>query len=187
MMQMILGPADEPLTLDEAKAFLRIDHAAEDAVVAALLRAARQMVESTTGRLLLWQNWRLTLDAWPASGVVLAPLAPVAALLEARLVQADGSVQMLADDLFTVQAQRTPGMIQVDRTRVPAPGRARGGIELDLRFGYGASGAAVPGDLLQAVRLLLAHFFEHRDQTPGEGAVPATLDALLRPYRRVRL
>jgi len=187
MPELILGPAAEPLTLAEAKAFLRIDHTEEDGVIAMLLTAARQMVESATGRILLWQTWRVTLDAWPASGVLLAPLSPVSALLAARVHGADGAVLPLAPDLFTVAADRTPALIAMDPARLPAPGRMRGGIELDLRLGYGASAEAVPGDLRHAVRLLLAHFFEHRDERAGGMMLPQAVDSLLRPYRRVRL
>ena len=49
--KVIAGPAQEPLTLEEAKRFLRITSSAEDDVVAALVAAARKRIERGTERL----------------------------------------------------------------------------------------------------------------------------------------
>ncbi|WP_332130099.1 head-tail connector protein, partial [Azorhizobium caulinodans] len=73
MTQRISGPAAEPLTLAEAKDFLRLTDPSTDALVGALLSAARRTIESATGRVLMTQSWRLVRDAWPASGLFLLP------------------------------------------------------------------------------------------------------------------
>ena len=65
--ELIDPPATEPVTVAEAKAHARIDIDDDDAMVAALITAARQWVEDTTGRCLITQQWKLTLDNWPAS------------------------------------------------------------------------------------------------------------------------
>ena len=39
----------DPVTLDEAKAFLRVEHAAEDALLTTMLAAARARVERMAG------------------------------------------------------------------------------------------------------------------------------------------
>jgi uncharacterized phiE125 gp8 family phage protein len=59
---LIAGPGEEPVSLAEAKAFCRIDGTDEDALVSALITAARLHVESITGRALLTQTWRLILQ-----------------------------------------------------------------------------------------------------------------------------
>lgn len=74
---LISRPVGEPVPLAEAKVFLRIDHAEEDALVESLITAARQHVESVTGRALLTQGWRTVLDAWPAKRVVRIPAVPL--------------------------------------------------------------------------------------------------------------
>ena len=56
-------PALEPVTLAEAKAHMRLGHDSEDALIAGLIRAARDEVERTTGTALIDQDWRLALDA----------------------------------------------------------------------------------------------------------------------------
>ncbi|OYZ75114.1 MAG: hypothetical protein B7Y12_13405 [Rhizobiales bacterium 24-66-13] len=187
MCERIDGPSAEPLGLAEAKAFLRLDTDAQDGVVAALIAAARQWVESETRRILLSQTWRFTRDAWPPSGLIAVPLAPVRAVLAARLVAEDGTTQDLPLDLFTFAGARLPPLIAVDLARAPAPTRRLGGIVLELQLGYGATPAELPADLVQAVRQLVAFLHEHRDEPGDQGRMPDSILALLRPYRSVRL
>ncbi|MEP9379728.1 phage head-tail connector protein [Aquabacter sp. CN5-332] len=186
MPLLLTGPEAEPLTLADLKAFLRVTHDEEDIVLSTLLTAARQMVESAASRILLTQTWRVARDGWPPSGLILAPLAPVAEIPAARLRHQDGSETALPLDLFTLRGDRTPAVIAFDRARAPAPSRTLGGIELDLVLGYGAA-ADVPADLVQAVRLLAGHLYERRDEAGEAGLLSEGVAALLKPYRTVRL
>src|SRR3569832_1505142 len=86
---LLQSPALEPLTLDEAKAYLRVEHSDEDETIAALLTAARLQVEAQTRRALITQGWRLALDAWPDSGVIPARPGPLQSLSAARVYDLD--------------------------------------------------------------------------------------------------
>lgn len=187
MPEPLVGPSLEPLTRAEAKLFLRIVHDDEDALVDALVVAARRVVEAKTGRVLLSQTWRFSRDAWPASGVIVAPVSPLAAIVSATVTAADGSLVAVPAGALTLVRERAPNLIHVDGLRVPAPGVAAGGIVLTVGAGYGASPADVPADLVQAVRLVLAHFYENRAGAGDAAQVPAAVEALLAPYRVVRL
>ncbi|MEW6121360.1 MAG: phage head-tail connector protein [Pseudomonadota bacterium] len=186
MPACLTGPTAEPLTVADLKDFLRITQDAEDALLARLVTTARQMVESAAARILMTQTWRVTRDAWPPSGLILLPLAPAMSLAAARLRHADGSETALPLSAFTLRGDRTPAVLACDRSALPAPDRAVGGIELDLVLGYGDAGD-VPGDLVQAVRLLAAHLYERREEAGLAGLLPDGVAALLRPYRMVRL
>src|SRR6185295_19907165 len=65
---LLTGPAVEPVTLAEAKLFLRVEHDDDDDLIAALVAGSRIHVEAQTRRALITQTWRLTRDAWPRSG-----------------------------------------------------------------------------------------------------------------------
>ncbi len=65
---LLTGPAIEPLSLVEAKAFLRVATSDDDDVIAALIADARFHVEAQTRRALITQNWRMALDARPDDG-----------------------------------------------------------------------------------------------------------------------
>jgi len=132
---LIAPPGEEPVTLAEAKSFCRIDGSDEDALVNALIAAARLQVESLTGRALITQTWRLTMACAPR--LVELPVIPVAALVAAP----DGAV-LQGDAVLLVEP--------VDE------------LTVDYTAGYGAA-ADVPGDLKQAVLTLVAYWYENRD------------------------
>ncbi|MDR6952714.1 putative phiE125 gp8 family phage protein [Ancylobacter sp. 3268] len=184
---LLAGPASEPLTLAEAKDFLRVDHDAEDALITSMIVAARATVETLTRRALIDQNWRLVRDAWPASGLIPVPVSPLRALDAVALIDAEGNEVAVPPGGFVIDTARLPGLIRVDRASVAAPLRPLAGIALDITAGHGPGAADVPAPLIEAVRLVLAHFYEHRDETGASNAFPATLGALVAPYRVTRL
>ena len=75
-LQLITPPALEPVTLDEAKAHLKVDTTDDDALIERLIAAARARAEWHTGRAFLTQSWILWLDCWPPLDVAEIPLPP---------------------------------------------------------------------------------------------------------------
>lgn len=64
-IKLIMAPASEPITLDEAKLHLRVDHADDDTLITMLIGAARAAAESICRRAFITQQWCLYLDAFP--------------------------------------------------------------------------------------------------------------------------
>ena len=60
---LVSGPAVEPLSLAEAKSWIKVDASDEDALIQSLIVSARLAVEAATNRLLITQQWRLVIDA----------------------------------------------------------------------------------------------------------------------------
>src|SRR5690349_22923327 len=92
---LLAGPAEEPVSLAEARAFLKVDDVAEDGLITTLIGAARLHVEGVTGRALLAQSWRVVLDAWPADRQVKLPVTPFMALTEITAYDAAGAALAL--------------------------------------------------------------------------------------------
>ena len=182
---LLSPPASEPLTLAEAKQFLRVEHEADDDLVAALTAAARSAVELATRRVLIVQTWRIVLDRWPASGRIASPVNPLRTLEAARVLGEGGTPAALDPAGFTIDTAAAPGVIAWVHANVAEPGRALAGIELDVTAGYGDA-ADVPPPLVQAIRLLLAQSYEHRDRVPPD-ALPEAVAALVRPFRVLSL
>ncbi|MBW8067975.1 MAG: hypothetical protein GJU73_11120, partial [Ferrovum sp.] len=69
-LQLISGPGVEPVSLLEAKAHLRVDIPDDDALITALIVAARMHAETVTRRALIAQSWKLVLDSFPGPTLI---------------------------------------------------------------------------------------------------------------------
>jgi uncharacterized phiE125 gp8 family phage protein len=187
---LLTAPALDPLTLDEAKAYLRVAGGDDDDLIAALIKGARGHVEAQTHRALITQSYRISRDTWPADGRIAVLPAPLRTVAAARVYDVDGTAHAIDLQAFVVDTVATPGIVSFAPWSLPAPGRPHGGIELDVTVGYGDAASDVPEPLRLAIRLLVAHWYENRGLvTPGTTTVqlPANGGALLAPYRVLSL
>ena len=185
---LLAGPAVEPVSLAEAKAWLKIDGADEDDLVGALVTSARLVVEGATRRMLITQSWRLVRDDWPRGPALDLPLAPLRAIDAISVIDSAGVARTLAPASYRIDANADSARLCFNETP-PAPGRA-GGIEIDVTVGYGAAPASVPAPLRQAILALAARWFENRGDAmapPSTDPLPSPVAELIAPYRRWRL
>jgi len=185
---LLTPPAVEPVALAEMKAFLRVEHGDDDAVIAALIAGARIHVEAQTRRALITQGWRLSFDAWPRDGRITVVPAPLQALIAARVYDADGTASEVDTQNFIPDMGASE--LAFASWALPAPGRRAAGIELDVTVGHGDAAGDVPEALRQAIRLLTAHWYENRGLVAASGQgtpLPATVHALIAPYRVLSL
>ncbi|UJW85514.1 head-tail connector protein [Devosia sp. SL43] len=184
---LLAGPAEEPVSLGEAKAFLKVDDSAEDALITTLIGAARMHVEGVTGRALLAQSWRVVLDEWPDNRVVRLPVTPFMAVTEINAYDAEGA----AHEVPLAQFMSEPDRLLLPTTVAGMPLlRERQGIEIDYVAGFGTEPEDVPSDIRQALLVLVGYWHEHRDAVivAGSGAVvPSGFERLVAPHKRVRL
>ncbi|MCT8971217.1 head-tail connector protein [Microbaculum marinisediminis] len=184
---LVTPPAAEPLSLADAKAFLKVEHDDEDALIGTLIAAARLHVEAAIRRVLVTQAWRLVLDGWPPGRTVEIPLSPVAAITAVTVYDRDGAPAVLDPSAYVADVSSFLARLMVRDT--VAPGAAFNGVEIDFTAGYGDP-ADVPAPLVQAIRQLVAHWYETREPVAFGGPVaqvPGTVAALIAPYRAVSL
>ena len=186
---LITGPALEPVSLSEARAWLRLDSIDEDAIVTALITAARLTVEAVSRRVLISQTWRLVMDYWPDGGILKVQLSPFKAILAARSFDINGNVTTYDPTGFIVDKASEPARITAANTIAPVTGRPFAGIELDVQLGFGTNASDVPQPLRQAILLLVALWFENRgDGIGGAGEpLPPAIKALIAPFKRPRI
>ena len=186
---MRAAPAAEAITAAEAKAYLRVDGGNEDALIASLILTSRLHIEAALGMALMTQEWSLVLDRWPEGDELRLPLRPVQEVSEVRVFDEAGNASVVASADYLVDTAGTPPRLVAKRPW-PKPGQAANGIEIDLTVGHGDAPADVPEPMRQALLLLVAHWYEHRDPIEIGGAtvkVPADVSRLLQPFRMVRL
>lgn len=183
---LLTGPALEPVSLDDIKAHLRVDHDEEDDLLTAAIVAARSHVEGATRRVLIEQAWRLHLDRWPRKRLLRIPVAPLVSVDAIRVRTGDGGPVVIDADDYAVDAASVPGRLVLSGD-VPSPvARSTNAIEIDVTAGYGALATSVPSPLRHAIRMLVAHWYEQRGAV-GEARLGQTMPlgfaALVAPYR----
>jgi len=175
-------PTVEPASLEEAKAHLRVDGADENALIGALVTAARRFLESFTLRALITQTWVLTLDS--AGDEVEIPRPPLQKVNSIKVVLEDGTESEIDPSLYWVDTSGGgPGRLRL-KTGVSWPEhRGFASIIIDFDAGYGDAAADVPEDLRRALLQAVGHLYENREsQEMPEGA-----RILAWPYRIIRL
>ncbi len=175
-------PAIEPVTLAQAKAHLKVDTSDDDALIAALVAAARARAEWHTGRALVTQGWTLHLDGWPADGNIEIPLPPLQAVTAVTTYARDDSAAVMSSSLYTVDTASAPARLAL-KLGVPPPTNLRGvnAIAVGFTAGYGDAADDVPPLLKAAILELIAFLYENRGEAPAE--LPPDCLALLAPFR----
>lgn len=187
---LLTPPALEPVSLADMKLFLRVAHDDDDDVIAGLIAAARLHVEARSRRALIAQTWRLVRDVWPASGRLPILPVPLIAITAIRVFDADGMPHSLDVGDFAVDTASAPAVLAFAREAPRPPDKIEAGIELDISAGYGEAPDDVPAPLRQAVRMLVAHWYENRGVIAVSGevaAMPASVSSLIAPFRVLSL
>src|SRR5262245_61367182 len=79
-LRLLTPPDTPPVSLDEAKAHLRVDHTDDDNYITALIAAATTYLDGwngVLGRAMITQEWELVLDAFPCGDAIEIPLGPL--------------------------------------------------------------------------------------------------------------
>jgi uncharacterized phiE125 gp8 family phage protein len=181
-------PAVEPVTLVEAKAYLRLTHDSEDALITGLISAARDEVEKSAGLALIEQSWRMTLDDWPRNGCAFLNKHPVKDVQSVTAYGPDGEASLINPADYELDLLSRPARLHFGPQ--PKALRKLNGIEIDFVAGFGEAGPDVPDLLKRAILVLVAHWFEFRaSYGPADQPVsfPAGYERLLAGYRARRL
>lgn len=147
-LTLILPPAAEPVTLAQAKVQCKVRHDQADAKLTQHIRTARELAEKRTGRALISQGWRqiepravgaVRLWRWPVQSV--------------QRVLLDG-VELTEDD-YQVELG--------DGATVSSAGTCWSGrrVQVEYTAGYGATGADVPGPIIDWVLMQVSNLYEN--------------------------
>lgn len=170
-----------PEAAGAAKAYLRVERADEDALIAGLVAAAAELCEGFTGRALLTRGFSETMAASRAWQRLAR--SPVRAVTSVEALPAEGPAQALASDGYGIEVDAEgEGWV-----RLTGPGEARR-IRVGYQAGLTADWAGLPAALRQGILRLAAHFYANRAaEGPSPAEPPAAVTALWRPFRRLRL
>jgi uncharacterized phiE125 gp8 family phage protein len=200
-LTLITSPALEPVTLDEAKAHLKIDTDDDDTLITALITACRAGAEWHTGRAFITQSWILSLDAWPGTAAdcglppalsatppaaIEIPLPPLQAVTNITTYARNDAATVLDSSLYQVDTASKPARVALKfGVAPPTDLRSMNAIEIAFTAGYGDAEANIPAPIHAAILEMIANAYTNRGDAPSEPPLAAL--ALLAPYRVMKL
>ena len=201
-LQLLIPPAQEPVSLAEAKLHLRVDFSDDDALITALITAARQAAETLTGRQLITARWKLVLDAFPGPSLmgvpagrpftlpghaILIPKVPVQSIVSINYLDMSSQQQTMpaanyAVDSVCEPARITPVFGQIWPITLPQIGS----VSVTFDAGYGAA-ADVPEGIKRWILIRVGSLYQNREEVAAlsRGSITPLpfIDGLLDPYR----
>lgn len=178
----------EPLSLVDIKAHCRVDVSDDDTLLTALGLAARQHAETFTHRALAPQTWDDKRDAFPCwYEPIVLPMPPVTAVSSITYVDTDGTTQTWSSanyttDLPTGEWAAPARIVPVYQVSWPQTRRVINAVTVRFTAGY----ATCPEAIKAAMKLLIGHWYAHRESTVVgtiSQKVPDAVDQLLWPYK----
>ncbi len=163
------------------------DDALQDGLLETYLRAAMATVEARTGKILIEREFQLILPRWRDETAHALPVAPVNAMTEVVLVDADAADHVIAPSVWRLVPDAHRPFLAPRGGYLPAP-PVGWSIRLGFLAGFGPEFSDLPPALSQAVLLLAAHYYDHRGELgQGAGGLPVGVAAMIEPYRTLRL
>lgn len=203
-LQLITPPAQEPVSLIEAKLHLRVDFNEDDGLITALITAARQAAEMLTGRQFVTARWKYVLDGFPGPGLmgvaagttfslpghaILLPRSPVQSVVSIHYLDMASAVQTMPAATYTADvacepARLTPVFGQIWPISLPQIGA----VSVIYDAGYG-SAVQVPEGIKSWIKLRVGSLYNHREEVAAlaRGRIETLpfIAGLLDPYKVV--
>lgn len=171
ILQSMGEPLSEPVTLQDAKEYLRIDIDKDDMRISKLIIVARKAAEQYMRRTLITRSWRILYYKHLAKRIIL-PMHPVQLLTNVSLFTTSGKKYELTADSYDF----APGSNIIYFYATPISSRA----SISYIAGYGDK----PEDIPDPVRFgLLRHIEQIYDGRAGQSYLPENVMALYKPYR----
>lgn len=180
-VEVTTEPTTEPVTTAEAKAHLWVDHDSDDALIDALVAAARRTAEARTGASFVSRTLRATFDAVEGAPPLTLPRGPVASVTSFEVwSDAADDWQTVAGTNYYVAGDRLC-LVETGAGDWPTADRTFDAYRVTYVAGWGAA-AAVPDDVKQAIKVITADLYEKRETQIGAGLVLTEV-----PYSAARL
>lgn len=198
-------PASEPVSLEEAKRHLRVDHDSDDELITGFIVAARWLIEAWTARVLVTQTLLWTMSQDPPSGalpllpmpllilpVILTapqvmnkplelPRSPVQSITSVTQTDTDGTLHTLDAGDYIADLALDPARLRLNWLTIP---RYLQHIQVTFVAGFGGALGPIPPPLLAAIKLMIAFLYENRgDVSEAAARPPMAVDYLIAPYK----
>lgn len=193
MLTRIEAPAEWPISLEEVKAFLRVDHDDDDTDITRFVGTAIANLDGRDGilsRCLVTQTWRMTVDRFYRE--IELPLPPCQSVSEIIYLDPSGVEQTLSPSDYRVYGIGGDDYARIRAaTAWPSTQCVPDAISIEFVAGYPMSDGSpavsqVPSPILDAMLQHVALLYENREAAQAGDELkrlPLGYDDLIRPYR----
>lgn len=166
-LTIVTKPTIEPVTLTEVREHLRIDALDEDGLILSFIEAATDYCEELQNRAYIDQTWDLTLDVFPNGDIINIPLPPLQGVSSVTYYGPGETEYTMTTTSYVVDTNSEPGRLSLAYNEVWPNETLRpvNGVVIRFVAGYGSVATAVPNMAKQAIKLMVGHMFEHRENT----------------------
>lgn len=183
-IDIVTAAAEEPITLAEAKNFLRVDHSDDDDLINALITTSRQMCEQYTRRILVSTTIDEYFDKFPhnswdnLSNLIYLSRGPVASITSVKYVDEIGSEVTLTSDQYVTDLISEPARVQSTAGWFAAAGVVN---QVIVRYVVGTAKSAIEKPLIQGMMLVISELYDNRANSVKR--LPTASEYLWNPYR----
>lgn len=200
-LKLISPPEDMPITLEEAKAHLRVDHSEDDKKISQFIAAATGHVDGKYGylqRALEPQTWELSYDEFPC-GAIEMPLPPLISVESIKYIDENGDEQTIDAANYFVDIDSVPGwVVRASSFSWPSVMCTANAVRVRFICGFeraepdsgqseGQVGTSVPEAIRIAIMMMIGDWYENREtvsvQSVNEIPMATPVKALLSPYK----
>lgn len=177
-LRLITVPTVEPVSLETAKLFLRVDGTAEDSAITSLIVGARELCEEISRRAFITQTWEMIFNDWPRDLRIKLYRPALQSVTSVKYLDRNNVEHTWTD--YVVDNRSEPSLILF--SSLPSSSLlASGAITVRFVAGYGSSADNVPQRIKDAILGIIAYRYENRD-APG---APAYVRAAMMNERAV--
>lgn len=175
-------PSSWPVTLEEAKAYCRIQESADDSIVLALIQAATVYAEDYTNRSIAPKTYTLKLPQFPVAEIKL-PKPIVQSVTSIQYIDTSGATQTFSSGNYFIVAADLEASIFLNYGQTwPSTRTNRQAVTVTYVAGY----STCPELLKTCIKMLVNHWYENR-QPSVTGTISSdiklTVDSILNMYR----
>ncbi len=137
----------------------------EDDYISALIATSRRIIEFHSGRKFITQTWERAMDRFPIGDSIEIPYPPLQTITSIKYFDVDDTEATFASSNYYVDTYSEPGVVALNdsKTWPSTTLRPTNGVITKYICGYGDAAANVPDMYKQAIKVLGAELYEHRE------------------------
>lgn len=206
-INLVTPPAVEPVTLAELGSAARyVVGSPDDSLLTGLIVSARQWCETYTDRVFISQTFDLVMDGFPFgggyfnrnvracpslgnwlpthSGSIELPRPPVQSIVSITYLDSAGLGHTLSPSIYRVLGgSESPTLLTTQANQIfPVTFPQIGAATVRFTAGYGDTAASVPQGIKDAIKLLVASWYNDLTMVQEVGEVPQGIKSILAPF-----